>query len=167
MSMIVDLTGKRGLIVGIANDHSIAAGCAAACRQAGAELAVTYLNERAEPYVRPIADSLGASIVVACDVPEPMQPRRVDTRSGDTYSARNISTSEAVCPAPDPMTELKAIALSCDEHRQVRVQTNDSPDFVRVNIRDRANAVCQPVSETFREAGEGRLHGAIASHTEQ
>lgn len=77
MSMIVDLTGKRGLIVGIANDHSIAAGCAAACRQAGAELAVTYLNEKAGPHVRPIADSLGASIVVACDVRVPGQLENV------------------------------------------------------------------------------------------
>lgn len=68
MTAIVDLAGKRGLVVGIANDHSIAAGCAAAFRQAGAELAITYLNEKAELYVRPVAVSLGASIVVPCDV---------------------------------------------------------------------------------------------------
>ena len=49
MTAIVDLGGKRGLVVGIANDHSIAAGCAAAFSQAGAELAITYLNEKAEP----------------------------------------------------------------------------------------------------------------------
>lgn len=65
---IVDLSGKRGLVAGIANDHSIAAGCAAAFRQAGAELAITYLNEKAEPFVRPVAESLGASIIVLCDV---------------------------------------------------------------------------------------------------
>ena len=47
MSRIVDLAGKRGLVVGIANEHSIAAGCGTAFRQAGAELAVTYLNETA------------------------------------------------------------------------------------------------------------------------
>lgn len=65
---IVDLSGKRGLVAGIANDHSIAAGCAAAFRQAGAELAITYLNEKAEPFLRPVAESLGASIIVLCDV---------------------------------------------------------------------------------------------------
>ena len=56
MNSIIDLSGKRGLVVGIANEHSIAAGCARMFRAAGAELAVTYLNEKAEPYVRPVAD---------------------------------------------------------------------------------------------------------------
>ena len=68
MKPIVDLAGKRGLVVGIANEHSIATGCATALRQAGAELAVTYLNEKALPYVQPVAEALEASIVVPCDV---------------------------------------------------------------------------------------------------
>ena len=53
------LQGKRGLVVGIANEHSIAYGCAQAFREMGADLAVTYLNEKAEPYVRPLAERLG------------------------------------------------------------------------------------------------------------
>jgi enoyl-[acyl-carrier protein] reductase I len=64
------LTGKRGLVVGIANEHSIAFGCAKAFRQAGAELAVTYLNDKAEPYVRPLAEGLESPIISACDVRE-------------------------------------------------------------------------------------------------
>ncbi len=68
MKLIVDLSGKRGLVVGIANEHSIAAGCASAFRQAGAEFAVTYLNEKALPFVQPVAEALGALIVVPCDV---------------------------------------------------------------------------------------------------
>lgn len=68
MTPIVDLSGKRGLVVGIANESSIAFGCARAFRAAGAELAMTYLNEKAEPYVRPLAESLEAPIVVPCDV---------------------------------------------------------------------------------------------------
>lgn len=68
MTPIVDLAGKRGLVVGIANDSSIAYGCARAFRSAGAELAVTFLNEKAESYVRPLAESVGASIIVPCDV---------------------------------------------------------------------------------------------------
>jgi hypothetical protein len=47
------LAGKRGLVVGIPNDQSIAYGCARAFRDAGADLAVTYLNEKARPYVEP------------------------------------------------------------------------------------------------------------------
>ena len=50
----LDLKGKKGLILGIANTKSIAYGCAKAMRELGAELAVTYLNARAEPYVRPL-----------------------------------------------------------------------------------------------------------------
>lgn len=67
------LSGKRGLVVGIANAESIAHGCARAFRDAGAELAITYLNAKSEPYVRPLADALDASIFVPCDVREPGQ----------------------------------------------------------------------------------------------
>ena len=67
MTATVDLAGKRGLVVGIANEHSIAAGCARAFREAGAELAVTYLNEKALPFVSPVADALGAEVVGPCD----------------------------------------------------------------------------------------------------
>lgn len=66
----LDLTGKRGLIVGIANDQSIAYGCGLALQAAGAELAVTYLNERAEPHVRPLAEGLRAPLILPCDVRE-------------------------------------------------------------------------------------------------
>ena len=52
------LSGKKGLIIGIANEHSLAYGCARHFRAAGAELAITYLNTKAEPYVRPLAEAL-------------------------------------------------------------------------------------------------------------
>ncbi|MBK1668235.1 enoyl-[acyl-carrier-protein] reductase [Rhodovibrio sodomensis] len=64
----MDLTGKRGLVIGIANQHSIATGCARAYRAAGAELAVTYLNEKARPHVEPIARDVGAQLFLPCDV---------------------------------------------------------------------------------------------------
>ena len=65
------LKGKRGLVVGIANDQSIAYGCAMKLRAFGAELAVTWLNEKAEPYVRPLAEQLQASITAPLDVSKP------------------------------------------------------------------------------------------------
>lgn len=68
MTSVADLSGKRGLVVGIANESSIAYGCARAFRAAGAELAVTYLNAKAEPYVRPLAEAAKASIIAPCDV---------------------------------------------------------------------------------------------------
>lgn len=70
---LIDLRGKRGLILGIANDRSIAWGCARVVAACGAELAVTYLNDDAEPYVRPLAESLRAPIVLPCDVRAPGQ----------------------------------------------------------------------------------------------
>ncbi len=69
----LDLTGKRGLIVGIANDQSIAYGCAVALQAAGAELAITYLNDKAQPHVRPLAEGLRAPLILPCDVREPGQ----------------------------------------------------------------------------------------------
>jgi enoyl-[acyl-carrier protein] reductase I len=65
------LAGRKGLVVGIANGQSIAHGCAEAFRSLGADLAVTYLNEKARPHVEPLADALGAQIFMPCDVREP------------------------------------------------------------------------------------------------
>ena len=62
------MAGKRGIIFGVANDKSIAWGIAQQLRAAGAELAFTYLNEALEKRVRPLAESLGSSIVLPCDV---------------------------------------------------------------------------------------------------
>jgi enoyl-[acyl-carrier protein] reductase I len=74
------LKGKKGLIVGIANRNSIAYGCAEVLHGAGAELAVTYLNAKAEPFVRPLAEELGSPIVVPCDVRERGQLEAVFSR---------------------------------------------------------------------------------------
>lgn len=65
---IVDLAGKKGLIIGIANDQSIAWGCAQSMREAGAELAVTYLNEKAQPHVKPLAELLQSPVCLPLDV---------------------------------------------------------------------------------------------------
>jgi enoyl-[acyl-carrier protein] reductase I len=62
------MTGKRGIIFGLANDKSIAWGIAQQLREAGAELAFTYLNEALEKRVRPLAESLDAEIILPCDV---------------------------------------------------------------------------------------------------
>ena len=56
------LLGQKALVLGIANEHSIAFGCARAFRKVGAELAITYLNEKARPYVEPLAAVGGGSL---------------------------------------------------------------------------------------------------------
>lgn len=62
------MSGKRGLIMGVANDHSIAWGIASMLHQHGAELAFTYQGEAFERRVRPLADSVNAKAIVPCDV---------------------------------------------------------------------------------------------------
>jgi enoyl-[acyl-carrier protein] reductase I len=62
------LAGRKGLVIGIANAQSIAWGCAKAFHDAGADLAITYLNEKAEPHVRPLAEQVSASLVHPLDV---------------------------------------------------------------------------------------------------
>ncbi|AOR80535.1 enoyl-ACP reductase FabI [Novosphingobium resinovorum] len=70
---LVDLAGKRGLVIGIANDTSIAAGCARAFARCGARLAATYLNDKAEKWVAPVAEELGVEWTAPCDVRVPGQ----------------------------------------------------------------------------------------------
>ncbi|HXP73836.1 MAG TPA: enoyl-ACP reductase FabI [Stellaceae bacterium] len=65
---VLNLAGKKGLVIGIANDQSIAHGCARAFRTLGADLAVTYLNDKAKRFVEPLAQDLGAPIFMPCDV---------------------------------------------------------------------------------------------------
>ena len=57
------LSGKRALVVGVANEHSIAWGCALAFRKLGAEVVLTYLNEKALPHVAPLAEQIDACLL--------------------------------------------------------------------------------------------------------
>ena len=65
------MKGKKGLIIGVANNKSIAYGIAKACKEQGAELAFTYLNEQLEKRVRPIAEEFGSNYVYELDVQKP------------------------------------------------------------------------------------------------
>jgi enoyl-[acyl-carrier protein] reductase I len=67
------LKGKKALVVGIANDQSIAWGVARMMHQTGAELAVTYLNEKAERFVRPLAEQLDSQLILPLDAADPAQ----------------------------------------------------------------------------------------------
>ncbi|EPM0509120.1 enoyl-ACP reductase FabI [Pseudomonas monteilii] len=73
MSLIENLSlrGKRGLVVGIANSQSIAWGCAQALHELGAELAITWLNDKAQAHVEPLASQVNASLTQALDVTHP------------------------------------------------------------------------------------------------
>lgn len=99
---IVDLRGKRGLVLGVANDHSIAAGCATAFARAGATLAATYLNAKSEPFVRTVTDALDCPLVLPCDVRIPGQLEAVFERIGAEWGSLDfVLHSIAFAPAED------------------------------------------------------------------
>ena len=77
---MIDLKGKRGLVFGVANEASIAAGCARAFHAAGAGLALTCLNEKARPWVAPVAEEVSAELLLPCDVRESGQLEAVFDR---------------------------------------------------------------------------------------
>ncbi len=96
------LKGRNALVVGVANDQSIAWGCAKALRGQGADLAITYLNERAEPRVRPLAESLGAAIIAPLDVRDDLQTEALFQRIAESWDGLDILVhSIAFCPKDD------------------------------------------------------------------
>ena len=85
MSLAIDLSGKRAVIFGIANRHSIAWGVAQALHQAGAEVAITYFSERLLKSVQPLADEIGADVVLQCDATDAEQVRRAYAEIGERW----------------------------------------------------------------------------------
>ena len=65
------LEGKKALVVGIANEYSIAYGCARAFHEAGADVAITYLNDKARPHVEPLAKAVESPLFLPLDVSKP------------------------------------------------------------------------------------------------
>lgn len=96
------LQGHKALVVGVANDQSIAWGCAKALRAQGADVAITYLNARAETFVRPLAEELGASLILPLDVGVPGQLELVFEEIGEKWGRLDtLLHSIAFCPRED------------------------------------------------------------------
>ncbi|NBX74459.1 MAG: enoyl-[acyl-carrier-protein] reductase FabI [Alphaproteobacteria bacterium] len=75
----------KGLIVGVANEHSIAYGCARILKQKGADLALTYQNEKAKPFVAPLAEKLQASMFLPLDVTKPEEQQALFEAISQTW----------------------------------------------------------------------------------
>lgn len=96
------LEGKTALVVGVANDQSIAWGCAKALRAQGARLAITWLNEKAERFVRPLAEQLDAEIAMPLDVAEDAQLDAVFAEIASQWGRLDtLLHSIAFCPKDD------------------------------------------------------------------
>lgn len=104
------LSGKKALVVGIANEHSIAYGCAKAFRELGADVAITYLNEKAKPYVAPIASELQSSIFLPLDVSKAGQLEAVFDVISSTWNKLDILVHSI---AFAPKEDLQGGLLNC------------------------------------------------------
>lgn len=117
------MQGKKILVTGIANDKSIAWGCARKLHEQGAELAITYLNDKAEPHVRPLAESVNARMLLPMDVSVPGQMAQVFDACREVWGEMDgVIHSLAFCPLEDlhaPLSEcsregfLTAMDISC------------------------------------------------------
>ena len=97
------LDGKKGLIVGVANDHSIAWGIAQALHREGAELGFTYVGESLERRVRPLAESLGSKLIAPCDVSDDDQITAVMEQFKATYGQMDILIHAAAFAKTDEL----------------------------------------------------------------
>src|SRR5262250_1822394 len=96
------LKDKRALVVGIANEYSIAYGCAKAFRELGAELAITYLNDKAKPYVEPLARALESHLFLPLDFAVPGALETTFERIKQTWGTLDILVhSAAFAPKED------------------------------------------------------------------
>ena len=107
------LEGKRGLVVGIANEQSIAWGCAKAFRALGAELAVTYLNDKAKKYVEPLARELEAPIFMPLDVRTSGQMEAVFERIAMTWDELDFVV-HSIAFSPKDTLQGRVVDVPCE-----------------------------------------------------
>lgn len=105
-----DLTGRKILVVGVANDQSIAWGCAKALKAQGADLAITYLNAKAEPHVRPLAETLGAEIIAPLDVRDYAQADSLFSRIAEKWGRLDTLVHSI---AFSPKDDLQGRVIDC------------------------------------------------------
>ena len=129
------LKGRKALVVGIANEHSIAYGCAKAFHELGADVAITYLNEKSKRFVEPVAQELAAPIFMPLDVSQPGELEAVFERVRQEWGRLDILVhSIAWAPKEDLQGGLlnctaggfgKAIDISC--HSFIRMARLAAP----------------------------------------
>ena len=123
------LAGTKALVVGIANDHSIAYGCAKAFRTAGAELAVTWLNDKARVYVEPLARELEASITAPLDVSVPGQLEGVFELVREKWGRLDILVHSI---AFAPKRDLEGGLLDCSAEGFAKAMDISCHSFIRM-----------------------------------
>jgi enoyl-[acyl-carrier protein] reductase I len=123
------LTGANALVVGVANDQSIAYGCAKAFRAAGAELAITWLNDKARPHVEPLARELEARIMMPLDVAQPGQLEAVFAEVGRRWGQLDILVHSI---AFAPRADLQGGLLDCSAEGFAKAMDVSCHSFIRM-----------------------------------
>ncbi|MCG2594292.1 enoyl-ACP reductase FabI [Ramlibacter sp. XY19] len=123
------LKGKKVLVCGIANEHSIAYGCAKAFRELGADLAITYLNEKSRTYVEPLARALEAPLLLPLDVAQPGQLEAVFERIAAEWG-RLDSLVHSIAWAPKD--DLQGGLLDCSADGFAKAMDVSCHSFIRM-----------------------------------
>ncbi len=123
------LSASKALVVGIANEHSIAWGCAKAFRELGADVAVTYLNEKALPYVQPLAAELESPLFLPLDVSVPGQLEAVFEAIGRKWGRLDILVHSI---AWAPKDDLQGGLLNCSAEGFAKAIDVSCHSFIRM-----------------------------------
>ena len=123
------LSGQKALVVGVANDQSIAYGCAKAFRTAGADLAITWLNEKSQRYVEPLARELEAAIAAPLDVSIPGQLESVFERIRSQWGRLDILVHSI---AFAPKQDLQGGLLDCSAEGFAKAMDISCHSFIRM-----------------------------------
>jgi len=123
------LAGKKALVVGIANESSIAWGCAQAFRELGAEVAVTYLNEKAMPHVEPLARAINAPLCLPLDVTRPGQLESVFEQIASRWGKLDIVLHSI---AFAPKDDLQGGLLNCSAEGFAKAMDVSCHSFIRM-----------------------------------
>jgi enoyl-[acyl-carrier protein] reductase I len=123
------LKGKKALVTGIANDQSIAWGCAKAFHAFGAEIAITYLNEKAKPHVEPLAKEVGAPIFMPLDLQHEGQLEVVFEKIAKTWGKLDLCLHSI---AFAPKDDLQGRVVDCSKDGFLRAMEISCWSFIRM-----------------------------------
>lgn len=124
------LKGKKGIILGVANRSSIAYGCAAAFRHLGAEVGLTYLNEKAKRFVEPVAEELESPVFMPCNVEEPGQLEMVFEEAEKVWGKIDFAVHSIAFATKD---DLHGRVIDCSAEGFARAMDVSCHSFLRMS----------------------------------